>query len=114
MGALSRRKGAAFERAMVQLFREVFGEENCRRGLQARGGDEKPPEDADAQREWARELAVGMLETWMEQAEDPEFETPVVGLVVPHLDYVRGAEVYAGGVEGSPSGPPWVYWNLSG
>ncbi|MCP4939196.1 MAG: AmmeMemoRadiSam system protein B, partial [Phycisphaeraceae bacterium] len=38
-----------------------------------------------------------MLETWMEQAEDPEFETPVVGLVVPHLDYVRGAEVYAGG-----------------
>lgn len=64
---------------------------------QARGGDEKPPEDADAQREWARELAVGMLETWMEQAEDPEFETPVVGLVVPHLDYVRGAEVYAGG-----------------
>ncbi len=45
MGALSRRKGAAFERAMVRLFREVFGEENCRRGLQARGGDEVPDVD---------------------------------------------------------------------
>ncbi|MAD19655.1 MAG: AmmeMemoRadiSam system protein B [Planctomycetaceae bacterium] len=63
---------------------------------QARG-DEKPPEDETAQREWGRSLAVGMLETWMEQAEDPEFEAPVIGLVVPHLDYVRGAEVYAGG-----------------
>ena len=64
---------------------------------QAQGGDSKPPEDVEAQKVWGKELAVGMLEGWLQSAEDPEFDSPVIGLVVPHLDYVRGGEVYASG-----------------
>ncbi len=64
---------------------------------QAQGGEPKPPEDVEAQKTWGKELAVGMLENWLQAAEDPEFDSPVIGLVVPHLDYVRGGEVYASG-----------------
>ena len=64
---------------------------------QAQGAGSKPPEDVEELKIWGRKLAVGMLETWLEAAEDPEFEAPVIGLVVPHLDYVRGGEVYASG-----------------
>lgn len=63
---------------------------------QAQGGED-PPEDEEARNAWAAELATGLLKTWLEQAEDPEFDQTVCGLVVPHLDYARGAEVYAGG-----------------
>ena len=38
-GRSSRRKGADFERAMVHRFREVFGTDEVRRGLQSRGED---------------------------------------------------------------------------
>jgi AmmeMemoRadiSam system protein B len=64
---------------------------------QAQGAGSKPPEDVEEQKIWGRKLAVGMLETWLDAAEDPEFDTPVIGLVVPHLDYVRGGDVYASG-----------------
>lgn len=40
MGARSRRKGAVWERDLVQIFAEVFGAENVRRGLQYRDGAE--------------------------------------------------------------------------
>lgn len=63
---------------------------------QAAGGA-PPPEDEEARRTWATELATGLLQTWLDEAEDPEFESPVTGLVVPHIDYARGAAVYAGG-----------------
>ncbi|MEE2896326.1 MAG: AmmeMemoRadiSam system protein B [Planctomycetota bacterium] len=63
---------------------------------QASGGGE-PPEAPEEQAAWARELATGQLDAWLADAEDPEFDQSVVGLVVPHLDYPRGAEVYAGG-----------------
>jgi hypothetical protein len=39
-GAGSRRKGAEFERAMVQRFREVMPDVDVRRGLQSRSGSE--------------------------------------------------------------------------
>ena len=63
---------------------------------QAAGGGD-PPESPEEQAAWAKELAEGQLASWMADAEDPEFDQPVLGLVVPHLDYPRGAEVYAGG-----------------
>lgn len=63
---------------------------------QAAGGA-PPPEDEEARRAWASELATGLLDTWLQDAEDPEFDSPVTGLVVPHIDYARGAAVYAGG-----------------
>lgn len=62
---------------------------------QSTGGE--PPEGDDARNAWAAELATGLLTTWLDEAEDPEFDKPVRGLVVPHLDYPRGAQVYAGG-----------------
>ena len=40
MGALSRRKGAQWERELVHRFAGVFGAENVRRGLQFRDGAE--------------------------------------------------------------------------
>ena len=40
MGALSRRKGAQYERALVHLFREAMPGAEVRRGLQCRGGEE--------------------------------------------------------------------------
>jgi hypothetical protein len=40
MGALSRRKGAHFERVLVTLFREAMPGATIRRGLQARSGEE--------------------------------------------------------------------------
>jgi len=43
-GRASRRKGADFERAMVHRFREVFGDDGVRRGLQSRG-EEVPDVD---------------------------------------------------------------------
>jgi len=43
-GRSSRRKGADFERAMVHRFREVFGDDDVRRGLQSRG-EEVPDVD---------------------------------------------------------------------
>ncbi len=42
MGMLSRRKGARFERDLVHIFAEVFGEQNVRRGLQFRDGADAP------------------------------------------------------------------------
>lgn len=62
---------------------------------EAGGGD--PPADPADREAWARELAVGQLERWLESAEDPEFDKGVRGLVVPHLDYQRAAGVYADG-----------------
>lgn len=44
-GAGSRRKGAAFERALVHRLREVFPDAPIRRGLQSRGGHEVPDVD---------------------------------------------------------------------
>ncbi|MCP4833887.1 MAG: AmmeMemoRadiSam system protein B [Phycisphaera sp.] len=63
---------------------------------QTKGGGE-PPEEPEEQAAWAKDLAEAQITAWLDDAEDPEFEQPVVGLVVPHLDYPRGAEVYAGG-----------------
>ena len=45
MGALSRRKGADWERALVHLFREAMPGADVRRGLQCRGGEEVPDVD---------------------------------------------------------------------
>ena len=45
MGALSRRKGADWERALVHLFREAMPGAEVRRGLQSRGGEEVPDVD---------------------------------------------------------------------
>lgn len=42
MGLLSRRKGAAWERALVHRFAEVFGGDRVRRGLQYRDGTDCP------------------------------------------------------------------------
>ena len=39
-GAMSRRKGAAYERELVHRFREVMPGAEVRRGLQCRSGDE--------------------------------------------------------------------------
>ena len=44
-GAMSRRKGAQFERWLVHRFREAMPGAEVRRGLQARGGDEVPDVD---------------------------------------------------------------------
>ncbi|MAC20238.1 MAG: AmmeMemoRadiSam system protein B [Phycisphaerae bacterium] len=60
-------------------------------------GGSQPPEEQSAQAEWAQDLASRQLQAWLEDAEDPEFDQPVIGLVVPHLDYPRGSAVYAGG-----------------
>jgi hypothetical protein len=46
-------------------------------------------EDGDQLRE--------QLTQWLSEAEDPEFEIPPRGLVVPHLDYHRGWPLYAAG-----------------
>ena len=40
MGAMSRRKGAAYERELVHLFREAMPNAEVRRGLQSRSGEE--------------------------------------------------------------------------
>lgn len=45
MGALSRRKGAAWERELVRRFREVMPGAEVRRGLQSRSGEEVPDVD---------------------------------------------------------------------
>ena len=39
-GAMSRRKGAQYERALVRLFRQAMPGAEIRRGLQSRGGEE--------------------------------------------------------------------------
>ena len=44
-GAHSRRKGAEWERALVQRFREVMPDADIRRGLQYRTGEEAPDVD---------------------------------------------------------------------
>ena len=44
-GAMSRRKGAAYERELVHRFREVMPEADIKRGLQSRGGEEVPDVD---------------------------------------------------------------------
>jgi hypothetical protein len=44
-GAHSRRKGADFERLLVQRFRDVMPDSGVRRGLQYRSGDEVPDVD---------------------------------------------------------------------
>ena len=44
-GAHSRRKGAGFERELVQRFREVMPDATIRRGLQFRTGAETPDVD---------------------------------------------------------------------
>jgi len=46
MGARSRRKGAAWERALVQRFRDAYPDVSVRRGFQARSGSEAPDIDA--------------------------------------------------------------------
>ena len=45
MGAMSRRKGADWERPLVHLFREAMPGADVRRGLQCRGGEEVPDVD---------------------------------------------------------------------
>ena len=55
----------------------------------------QPPADAAERAAWATRLSRQLIDQWLADAEDPELETPAVGLVVPHLDYMRGAEVYA-------------------
>ncbi|MBL9148290.1 MAG: AmmeMemoRadiSam system protein B [Phycisphaerae bacterium] len=35
------------------------------------------------------------IESWMNDAEDPELDAPAAGIVAPHLDYARGWPVYA-------------------
>ena len=62
---------------------------------QKNGNGEDPPEEPEAQRAWANELAKGQLEDWLAQVEDPEFESTPIGIVAPHLDYMRGAQLYA-------------------
>jgi hypothetical protein len=49
-GAHSRRKGAEFERALVQRFREAMPDAGIRRGLQYRSGAEVP--DVEVPRFW--------------------------------------------------------------
>jgi len=44
-GAHSRRKGSAFERVLVQRFRDAMPDAVVRRGLQYRAGDEAPDVD---------------------------------------------------------------------
>lgn len=44
-GRSSRRKGHDWEREVVIRFREVFGRDQVRRGLQARSGEEVPDVD---------------------------------------------------------------------
>lgn len=46
MGALSRNKGAAFERWLVRRFREAMPRTVVKRGLQSRTGQETPDVDA--------------------------------------------------------------------
>ena len=55
---------------------------------------EPPSEDSD-KIAWARDLTDRTIQKWLEEAEDPEFDTPPMGLVVPHLDYSKAHEVYA-------------------
>jgi hypothetical protein len=45
MGAMSRRKGADWERALVHLFREAMPGAEVKRGLQYRSGEEAPDVD---------------------------------------------------------------------
>ena len=40
------------------------------------------------------------LATWLEETEDPELGSPIVGIVAPHLDYGRGWPVYAAAYRG--------------
>ena len=42
MGRASRRKGHDWEREVATRFREIFGNEQVRRGLQSRSGEEVP------------------------------------------------------------------------
>lgn len=44
-GAMSRRKGASYERTLVHRFREVMPGADIKRGLQSRGGEEVPDVD---------------------------------------------------------------------
>jgi len=44
-GAHSRRKGAEFERLLVQRFRDIMPDAGIRRGLQYRAGEEAPDVD---------------------------------------------------------------------
>lgn len=44
MGAMQRRKGQAFERAMVHRLREVMPGVEIKRGLQSRGGGKEVPD----------------------------------------------------------------------
>jgi len=44
-GACSRRKGAAFERALAARFREVLASPGIRRGFQSRAGTDAPDVD---------------------------------------------------------------------
>jgi len=44
-GAHSRRKGAAYERELVHLFRDAMPDADVRRGLQYRTGEEAPDVD---------------------------------------------------------------------
>ena len=55
----------------------------------------KPPEDQAKQLAWAAEHSRKVLKDWLADAEDPEFDITPIGLVVPHLDFLRGGEVYA-------------------
>jgi DNA polymerase III epsilon subunit-like protein len=55
-GAHSRRKGAGFERELVQRFREVMPDATIRRGLQFRTGEETP--DVDCPVFWPRPSAA--------------------------------------------------------
>ena len=49
--------------------------------------------------------ASAKIASWMEQAEDPEIEGSIVGLVAPHLDYERAWQNYASAYRALASGP---------
>lgn len=52
---------------------------------------------AGASRELGEDAAAirKQLELWLDAAEDAEIEEPIAGIVVSHLDYMRGHPVYA-------------------
>lgn len=59
------------------------------RGCMPRGAAFMLGEDPDVLRK--------QLADWLIEVEDPELETPPKGLVLPHLDYLRGWPLYASG-----------------
>lgn len=69
--------------SLVSIAREESGSKN------------DPPQGAEAQAAWASDLASGILAEWLAEIEDHELESTAIGIVAPHLDYVRGGRLYA-------------------